>query len=173
MPQALPSEGGGHTFESCRARHFTILHDIIADRRPQRRIEPPTTHTNLARGRPAALQKRRLSRAIKRSAQCVAGNVHSYQKKCDKTLYYLTTDGGAPCALYRAISGRWSAPRRSCSILRQAAIGQKPGQAEREQFRADLAQLISRVFVDRRCSSFLSSNSGAGTRPGRPVPIGR
>src|SRR5271166_2246756 len=30
-------------------------------------------------------------------------NVRSYQKKCDKALYYLTTDRGAPCALYPAI----------------------------------------------------------------------
>src|SRR5205085_12367278 len=30
-------------------------------------------------------------------------NVRSYQKKCDKALYYLTTDRGAPCAFYPAI----------------------------------------------------------------------
>jgi hypothetical protein len=30
-------------------------------------------------------------------------------------------------------SGGLSAPRRSCAILRQTAIGQKPGQAERQQ----------------------------------------
>src|SRR5579863_3073716 len=30
-------------------------------------------------------------------------NVRSCQKKCDKALYYLTTDRGAPCAFYPAI----------------------------------------------------------------------
>jgi hypothetical protein len=30
-------------------------------------------------------------------------------------------------------SGRWSAPRRSCAILRQIAIRQKPGEAPRQQ----------------------------------------
>jgi hypothetical protein len=27
----LPSEGKGHTFESCRVRHFTILSDFAAE----------------------------------------------------------------------------------------------------------------------------------------------
>ena len=30
-------------------------------------------------------------------------NVHSCQKKCEKALYYLTTDRDAPCALYPAV----------------------------------------------------------------------
>jgi hypothetical protein len=28
LDRALPSEGKGHTFESCRVRHSTILHDF-------------------------------------------------------------------------------------------------------------------------------------------------
>lgn len=38
-----------------------------------------------------------------------------------------------PCAFILLSSGRWSASHRSFAILRQTAIGQKPGQAEREQ----------------------------------------
>lgn len=38
-----------------------------------------------------------------------------------------------PCAFILLSSGRWSASHRSFAILRQTAIGQKPGQAECEQ----------------------------------------
>lgn len=33
LDRALPSEGKGHTFESCRVRHSAILYDIVSDRR--------------------------------------------------------------------------------------------------------------------------------------------
>jgi hypothetical protein len=33
LDRALPSEGKGHTFESCRVRQSTISHDIVANRR--------------------------------------------------------------------------------------------------------------------------------------------
>jgi hypothetical protein len=61
-------------------------------------------------------------------------NVRSCQKKCDKALYYLTTDRGAPCALYPAIvrSAVGASP-----ILRYASLNcevPKPGEAPRQQF---------------------------------------
>jgi len=42
------SEGKGHTFESCRVRQPTILHDTVGDR-SKRRIKP---HMELATRRP-------------------------------------------------------------------------------------------------------------------------
>jgi hypothetical protein len=62
-------------------------------------------------------------------------NVCSYQEKCDKALYYLTTDRGAPCALYPAIKRsvvRASPGLRYPSQDRRRKI---PGQAGREQVR--------------------------------------
>jgi hypothetical protein len=56
-------------------------------------------------------------------------NVRRCQKNCDKLLHWLTIDRGAPCPFILLSSGRLSAPRRSCAIVRQTAIGQKPGQA--------------------------------------------
>lgn len=54
-----------------------------------------------------------------------------------------------------AIKRRWSAPRRSCAILRQTAIGQKPGQAEREQVArgsATIVRLTALSFGFKRAS---------------------
>ena len=94
-----------------------------------------------------------------------------------------------PSALILLSSGRWSAPRRSCAILRQTAIGQKPGQAEREQVPRGFGavdtpglcrprmQLISlsRSRTERRSCRGCAGRKQFGRRkePGRPVPIGR
>ena len=68
-------------------------------------------------------------------------------------------------------SGRWSAPRRFCAILRQTAIGQNQDKQNASRFRADLAQLISGVFVDRRCSSCLLAGRGQNAGAAAVAPV--
>ena len=60
-------------------------------------------------------------------------NVRSCQKKCDKALYYLTTDRGAPCAFYPAIKRSMS---RASPVLRNSSTScdqAKSGSASQEQ----------------------------------------
>jgi len=118
------------------------------------------------------------------------------QKNCDKLLHCLKIDHGAPCpflSCYQAV--RLSAPRQ---FLRYYRSPQKTANRTKNQDKhdasqlpaLDLAQLICRVFVDRRCSSCLLARSraenagaargcagrlqfGRGKATGRPVPIGR
>jgi len=111
------------------------------------------------------------------------------QVRCAKLLEYLSTDRDAPCPFILLSSGRSSAPRRSCAILRQTAIGQKPGQAEREQVRRGFGavdmpglcrpqvQLMSpsRSRAERRSCRGCAGRLQFGRRkePRRAVPIGR
>ena len=101
-------------------------------------------------------------------------NVRSCQKKCDKALYYLTTDRGAPCAFYPAIKRSVSAPCWSCAIVRQTAVGQKTRTSiERPGFRVDLAQLICRFFIDRRVQLISLSQSRRSAGAAAVAPVAR
>jgi hypothetical protein len=60
-------------------------------------------------------------------------NVRSYQKKCDKALYYPRPTAAHLAPFILLSSGRCLAPRQSCEIFRQVAIRQKSGRASQEQ----------------------------------------
>jgi hypothetical protein len=68
-------------------------------------------------------------------------------------------------------SGRWSAPRRSCAILRQPPSDKNQDKQNASRFPADLAQSISRVFVDRRCSSCLLAGRGQNAGAAAVAPV--
>jgi hypothetical protein len=113
-------------------------------------------------------------------------NVRSCQKKCDKALYYLTTDRGAPCALYPAIT--WStscAPsivRHSPTDCDQVKIGKSITRADprlRWWRRYACPLLAARTpeaieaVIRSRCGGARDLQFGRRKATGRPVPTGR
>ena len=63
-------------------------------------------------------------------------------RSCDKLLHCLTIDRRAPYPFILLSSGRWFAPRRSCAIVRQIAMRQKPGEAPRQQTSCRLIAVV-------------------------------
>jgi hypothetical protein len=87
-------------------------------------------------------------------------NVRSYQKECDKALCYLTTDRGAPCALYPAIKRSVVCTSTVLRYPLPPPSDKNKDKQDANRFRLDSAQLICRFFVDRRCSSRLLVERG-------------
>ena len=90
---------------------------------------------------------------------------------CAKLLESLTTDRGATLRLYPAI-------KRSvvCAADPALSFAKPPSDKDQDKrnasrLRADLAQLISRVFVDRRCSSCLLAGRGQNAGASAVAPV--
>jgi hypothetical protein len=89
--------------------------------------------------------------------------VRPCQKSCSKPLHRHTTDRGAPCALYPAL-------KRSVVCASPVLRYPSPNR-HRTKTRTSGTQLISRVFVDRRCSSCLLVDRGQNTGAAAVAPV--
>jgi hypothetical protein len=83
-------------------------------------------------------------------------NVRSCPKKCDKALYYLTTDRGAPCAFYPALKRSMS---RASPVVRRSSINCDQAKIGKSITKAD----SSSISCIRYAGSLVTSRAACGS----------
>ena len=104
----------------------------------------------------------------------VRGNLHfcnvcEHRQNCGKPLYHLTSDRAARCGFYPAFERSWSAPPRSCAMLRQFRSRKSQAKSPGSKLRADLSQSLRRPL--RRCRRVLHAPEARMQERGRGIRL--